>query len=297
MTTIALPTVDYTQTIACPHCGRAILTTGKDIHYCVEYIQVGRRRERVCHEYVAYYDGRELGAGYSTHHDAEIALDAHALDLIDEGLTLTATELDGGSNQDEIAAEYAEALPSQAQERACDGWANACTAAVTQTLVVAWPLNDGRMHGPEVLHLCDEHAARWQQFQVKPGATDDPSHNLITPDPAECPDISAPRPCEDLPTAQAEPEEDDEDDDYEEGDPRDEDVYAPPFGLPAPSGYRACERYSTPPSLALWGPDTPVCPKCGTHHDPVVGCPVRCANCDKSHHIQRCPEVWRALLG
>lgn len=75
------------------------------------------------------------------------------------------------------------------------------------------------------------------------------------------------------------PDEDDEPaedgDDYQEGDPRDEDVYAPPFGLPAPAGKSDCLAYSTPPSLALWGPPNPLCPKCGQAHDPIVVCPSR----------------------
>lgn len=171
--------------------------------------------------------------------------------------------------------------------QSCAGIQFSCNRPATQTI----PNAAGAMH------LCDEHAAEWRSYGPNDDqSATDPGHNLTLPDPAECPDISAPQPVKDLPGALAEPEDGEEDDDYKEGDPRDEDVYAPPFGLPAPSGRSACERYSTPP-LALWGPDTLECPKCHTRHDPVVACPVHCANCDRPHHIQRCPEVWRALMG
>lgn len=70
------------------------------------------------------------------------------------------------------------------------------------------------------------------------------------------------------------------------------------------------------PPLNLWGPPNPRCPDCDIRHDPILNCPGRreagdvaderpatallspkCANCDGPHAIQRCPEVWRALMG
>lgn len=204
-------------------------------------------------DYDMFLNGEYVGSEAS-YHSAEEELDRLAFEQLDRAgiepeMLQSATALDGGSSVEEITAEYAEALPV-----ACDGWTNACTKTATQTLVVTWPLNDGTMFDPETLHLCDEHAAKWRQFQV-------------TPDSAE-------RPAADIPAPQQ---------------PRRE--------------LSTCERYSTPPSLALWGADTPECPTCGQRHDAILNCPGRtipvaqCANCDGTHHIQRCPGVWRALTG
>lgn len=261
----------------------------------------------------------EQSIGYApTFHEAEKKCRQYIDDLLASDLFRTASALDGGS-PDAIATEYAAALPKPCATCGSDG--SPCV-------------------------------------DCNPAPAD---HNLITPDPAECPDISAPQPLNDLPR---------------------------------------CEQRAVAPSLALWGPDTPKCTDCGTRHDPILDCPggretsdlffdrlcnqasdlvtrlvleksrlahgpivcndhiaretriwrlnriidraarrlgrrfiaqmqlgstidvsrvtdvpfvvpapepvpawltaapvTQCANCDGLHHIQRCPEVWRALTG
>lgn len=293
-------------------------------------------------------------------------------DLLADGALLSTAALDGGSGQDEIAAEYAAALPEPTftvtssvrkltytttdlrtvQEQA---WKLAIAEVMYLSgSVHAWGsfakiewIDDGRGtlkgcrvlkrdQGPLGAHITPheviatveidgdwaaverERAAKerrsqeetvryWlangfevpENYPVQP--TDLPEnqaidHNLITPDPAECPDVSAPRPVEDLPTMG------DEIWEYEPQPPAP--AYSKqlckrcgqvtthikyknaPFPICCPCRAKddqqdwddahtvtACERYSTPPPLALWGPPNPLCPKCDTHHDPIVACP------------------------
>lgn len=293
-----MTTITAAQAITCPHCNRDIATTGKDIHYCVEYLQVGRKRQRICHEYVGYYDGREIGAGYATNHDAEIALDKYALNQISEGLDLSATALDGVCQCGATFNEFGQCEtcgPDEAPARLpgiCEGLQFPCDKPVTHCFHIDLG-RDGDRQINSSMELCDDCAAEWQSWN--PPAPDTPycffhggaadhethecprleeiadrdeerhrkacgepsdDHTLVTPDPAECPDVTAPQPVEDLPTAHADPDDQDEDneDDYQEGDPRDEDVYAPPFGLPAPAGRSACLAYSTPPLHSIAAP-------------------------------------------
>lgn len=192
--------------------------------------------DRETHDYTCLVtigdDPEQYIGSAETYLEAERKCRNYINDLLASDLLQSATALDGGSSQDKIAAEYAAALPT-------------CAACHT---------ND---HAASTLQpaFCTE--CVYAMLQGRKNRLDS-GHNHVTPDPAECPDISAPQPVEDLPR---------------------------------------CEQRAVAPSLALWGPDTPECERCGQRHDPVVACPVRCANCDKPHHIQRCPEVWRALLG
>lgn len=117
---------------------------------------------RLTKDYDMTLNGEYIGSERS-YHSAEVELDRLAYEQLDRAgvepeLLLTATALDGGSDQDEIAAEYAEALPKPCATCGSDG--SPCV-------------------------------------DCNPAPAD---HNLVTPDPNECPDVSAPQPCKDCPT-------------------------------------------------------------------------------------------------
>lgn len=112
-------------------------------------------------EYDMYLNGEYIGSEAS-YHSAEVELDRLAFEQLDRAgiepeMMQSATALDGGSSQDEIAAEYAVALEP--------------------VLVAAW---EG-----DVCLGCGQEACTC-------------GHNITLPDPAECPDVRAPQPCEDL---------------------------------------------------------------------------------------------------
>lgn len=94
---MTITTQPYTTTYAsfpCPDCGTLICCEGKDIHLCVTRLKIGRK-VYTSREYVGHYDG-QLITGKPTHHDVEVELDRHALDLLQSGLMRSATELDSG---------------------------------------------------------------------------------------------------------------------------------------------------------------------------------------------------------
>lgn len=174
--------------------------------------------------------------GYErSYHAAEVELDRLAYEQLDRAgiepeLLQTATALDGGSSPDEIAAEYAAALPTVAtvtiNEPGLREASILVTAGSTAELVrYDWPLSAnlwtallidgsyyplimtkfiaGRPHHQEAL---DRALTQVQQAiaALQTPTADQPAtgHNLITPDPAECPDISAPQPVSDLSTCE-----------------------------------------------------------------------------------------------
>lgn len=57
--------------------------------------------DRLTKDYAAYLDGQVIGF-FATHHEAEVALDQVAHDMLTSGDCATATDLDGGL--DELAA-------------------------------------------------------------------------------------------------------------------------------------------------------------------------------------------------
>lgn len=214
----------------------------------------------------------------ANYRDAETLCVTHKRDLLNDGALQTATALDGGSDQDEIAAEYAEALElaPHLRERTCEGLQFPCDKPVTHCI----PIDLGRDGDKQInssLKLCDEHAAEWQSWNPPPSGL-----------PGPCP-----------------PPADDEEDDG-----------------------ATCARFSTPLALVTdppvtlpsdcWGyadtchnPATQIlivvvsdaaeialCDACAAKWRKLhVVLPPVCGNCDKPHHIQRCPEVWRALTG
>lgn len=272
------------------------------------------RYSRLTKDYDMLLDGEYVGSEAS-YHAAEVELDRLAYEQLNRAgvepeLLQSATALDGGSDADEIAAAYAEALPTCAACHTNEHAASALQPAFcTECVYAMLQGRKSRLDMPvstetddsltTAIHLNGEtstrqHASldkRDEYLRYNPSAwivaehavpvcpkcqrpigqrvydphtgmcmdcysTNEPSHNLVTPDPAERPDISAPQPVEGLTT---------------------------------------CERYSTPPVLS----DTPR----DAWGEPVPEwlleslAPSRCTNCDGPHHIQRCGEVWRALMG
>lgn len=65
------------------------------------------RYSRHTHDYDMYLDGEYRGSRGS-YHQAEVDLDQLVSDLLHSGITATATQLDGGGDPDEIAADMAE---------------------------------------------------------------------------------------------------------------------------------------------------------------------------------------------
>lgn len=66
----------------CTYCQRSIVE-GKSIHYCLERKKVGNKTISVRREYVAHFDGVEIGYGFEFYLAAENALDAHAYNLLE----------------------------------------------------------------------------------------------------------------------------------------------------------------------------------------------------------------------
>ena len=77
-----------------------------------EYETVGKRRRLV--GYTMRLDGELVGFA-RTHHEAEVTLDELVFELLSSGATATATQLDGGSDADECAAEVVGMLVEVAQ--------------------------------------------------------------------------------------------------------------------------------------------------------------------------------------
>lgn len=177
----------------------------------------------------------EQSIGYApTFHEAEKKCRQYIDDLLASDLFRPASELDGGSDAAVIGDPTRDV-----DERYCER----CTRVTVHRLVAKYgtffcgscsvcACGTLAIYGG-VTPCCQAcHDQALAEMDDQPA--DDPSHNLTLPDVAECPDISAPQPVEELST---------------------------------------CERYSTPPSLALWGPGTPECPTCGQRHDPILKCP------------------------
>jgi len=62
--------------------------------------------DRDAREFKAELDGNYIGH-FSSYYEAEVALDLVAYDMLMDGQCTTATELDGGSDIDTIAADHA----------------------------------------------------------------------------------------------------------------------------------------------------------------------------------------------
>lgn len=209
--------------------------------------------DRKTGDYKMELDGEFVGYA-ACYHAAEVELDRLAYEQLDRAgveleLLQSATALDGGSSVEEIAAEYAEALPIPAPETVLSGFTPYAAhllsnpddlrsylharsidelRALAQLLGVYQPSMRRRV-------VLIEAITPKCTLPSDDQPTDNPGDTITLPDPAECPDVCAPQPVEDLPR---------------------------------------CEQRAVAPSMALWGPDTPECPKCGTRHDPVVPCPV-----------------------
>lgn len=70
----------------CTYCQRSIVDDGRSIHYCIERKKVGKKTISVRREYVAHFDGTEIGYGFGCYLYAEQALDAYVYDLCEQGL-------------------------------------------------------------------------------------------------------------------------------------------------------------------------------------------------------------------
>ena len=72
--------------------------------------------DRSSRDYAMYLDGELVGYA-RTYHEAEITLDELVFELLSSGATATATQLDGGSDVDECAAEVVGMLVEVAQDQ------------------------------------------------------------------------------------------------------------------------------------------------------------------------------------
>lgn len=98
------PAMVTPTTIPCPlGCGRQVSAEGDEIHYCVTKTKEGRKT--VTHrEYVGTFDGQAICYG-NTQHDVEVPLRQYVEELGTSGMTRTATELDGGTPEEDEPTE------------------------------------------------------------------------------------------------------------------------------------------------------------------------------------------------
>lgn len=159
-------------------------------------------------------DDPEQSIGYApTFHEAEIKCQKYIADLLASDLLQSATALDGVCACGATFNEYGR-----------------CEACAEFPFSIPAPLGECRICGAAAWTnttdglLCPDHAGvliEYTAAQTDPDDTPTDDHNLVTPDPAECPDVRAPQPVEDLPTLLTEPDDDEpadeEDDDWPDG--------------------------------------------------------------------------------
>lgn len=165
--------------------------------------------DRLTGDYKMYLNGEFVGYA-ACYHVAEVELDRLAYEQLDRAgvepeLLQTATVLDGGSGQDEIAAEYAAALPVQHAPTMGDeiwDYEPQPPAPVYSKLLCkrCGQITTHIKYAKSPFPICCPCRAEDDQRDWDEAHQFATGHNLITPDPVECPDVSAPQPVEDLPT-------------------------------------------------------------------------------------------------
>lgn len=216
-------------------------------------------------DYDMYLDGEYVGSA-ACYHVAEVELDRLAYERLDRAgvepeLALTATALDGVCACGATFNEYGQCencleavttydengTPEQIatrdaeNEAAMSEWLRESDVTALEPVQPVTCKRDTLGERWTVCGAPGDGACYCEVMVVATTTPDDPGHDLTLPDPAECPDISAPQPVEDLPTC-ATPD-DDEDDEPTDEDGDDwpdgiDDILAPP--CPAASSGNPC---------------------------------------------------------
>jgi transcription elongation factor Elf1 len=285
---------------------------------------IGKRRKLI--GFRATYGAVEVGT-FDTHHEAEVTLDELVFELLSSGATATATQLDGGSDADECAAEVVGMLVEVAQTEtahtnAPDCCCDACMRASYAYLntLPSLPVDVAALviRGDEPVqhsacvaepigqcYVCD--AAAWQSDAYGPVC---PSHSAVLDEWKEQQAIEARQRC--LLCGG---------DHSAENCPRIHPIDVTPLLLevdalldqvaqhPGPNCYcpdctRAAERLIIDAFMTRLRFDAGVlCSFCGDEHADSA-CPQKrpllaprvCGNCGGQHSIQQCSDIRRLLF-